>query len=229
MKEETLTDTERLVQRFIDQELTGEERVALLGRLAREQSLREQILDLEQLMLQVGRLPRPAVPGQFVAGVMDRIAPEASVWQRLTTSFWQPHTLKWNMAGALATAAVAVLIVGALVARPGTPASSDSPGTASAGATDAPVLVRLVVLQPEARTVDVAGDFNGWDPTRTPLEQTATGAWTVTIPLQPGRYEYMFVVDGKQWVGDPFAVEQADDGFGSRNAVLDVRPAETSL
>ena len=238
MKEETLTDTEQLVQRFIDQELTGEERVALLGRLAREQSLREQILDLEQLMLQVGRLPRPTVPRQFVAGVMDRIAPQASVWsasakasagQALMGRLWQPHTLRWNMAGALATAAVAVLVVGALVARPGTPASSDPPGTASTGATDAPVLVRLVVLQPEARTVDVAGDFNGWDPARTPLEQTATGAWTVTIPLQPGRYEYMFVVDGKQWVGDPFAVEQADDGFGSRNAVLDVRPAEASL
>jgi hypothetical protein len=160
---------------------------------------------------------------------MDRIAPQASVWKRLTTSFWQPHTLRWNMAGALATAAAAVLVVGALVARPGAPAPPDSPGTASAGATDAPVLVRLVVLQPEARTVDVAGDFNGWDPTRTPLEQTATGAWTVTIPLQPGRYEYMFVVDGKQWVGDPFAVEQADDGFGSRNAVLDVRPTEAAL
>lgn len=231
MKEETLTDTERLVQRFIDQELTGEERVALLGRLAREQSLREQILDLEQLLLQAGRLPRPAVPRRFVAGVMDRIAPQASAWQRLTTSFWQPHTLKWNMAGALATAAAAVLVVGALVARPGTPAPADPAGTAAAGTTDAPapVLVRLVVLQPEAQSVDVAGDFNGWDPTRTPLEQTATGAWTVTLPLQPGRYEYMFVVDGTQWVGDPFAVEQTDDGFGSRNAVLDVPPAEASL
>lgn len=229
MTEETLTDTERLVQRFIDQELTGEERVALLGRLAREQSLREHILDLEQLMLQAARLPRPAVPRQFVAGVMERIAPTASPWHRLTNSLWQPHTLRWNMAGALATAAVAVLVVGALVARPGTPASSDSPGITTAGATDAPVLVRLVVLQPEAQTVDVAGDFNGWDPTRTPLEQTAAGAWTVTIPLPPGRYEYMFVVDGDRWVGDPFAVEHTDDGFGSHNAVLDVRRAETSL
>ena len=233
MKEETPTDTERLVQRFIDQELTGEERVALLGRLAREQSLREQILELEQLMLQAGRLPRPAVPPQFVAGVMDRIAPPASptvlAGQALMGRLWQPRTLRWNMAGALATAAVVVLVVGALLARPGTPASSDPTGIASSGATDAPVLVRLVVLQPEARTVDVAGDFNGWDPTRTPLEQTPTGAWTVTIPLQPGRYEYMVVVDGTQWVGDPFAVEQTDDGFGSRNAVLDVRPAESSL
>jgi 1,4-alpha-glucan branching enzyme len=86
------------------------------------------------------------------------------------------------------------------------------------------VLVRLVVLQPSARTVQVAGDFNGWNPAHTSLEQISDGAWAVTIPLKPGRYEYMFVVDGKQWVVDPFAAEQNEDGFGSRNAVLDVRP-----
>jgi 1,4-alpha-glucan branching enzyme len=91
------------------------------------------------------------------------------------------------------------------------------------------VLVRLVVVQPGARVVQAAGDFNGWNPSRTPLEQTADGAWTVTLPLEPGRYEYQFVVDGERWIGDPFAVEQSNDGFGSRNAVLDVRPAEASL
>jgi 1,4-alpha-glucan branching enzyme len=91
------------------------------------------------------------------------------------------------------------------------------------------VLVRLVVVHPGARTVQAAGDFNGWNPTETPLEQVSNGAWTVTIPLEPGRYEYQFVVDGEQWIADPFAVEQNDDGFGSRNAVLDVRPAGASL
>ena len=39
----------------------------------------------------------------------------------------------------------------------------------------------------------------------------------------------MFVVDGERWVADPFAIEQADDGFGARNAVLDVRPADGAL
>ena len=62
-------------------------------------------------------------------------------------------------------------------------------------------------------------------PAETPLEPVSNGAWTVTIPLEPGRYEYQFVVDGEQWIADPFAVEQNDDGFGSRNAVLDVRPS----
>ena len=92
------------------------------------------------------------------------------------------------------------------------------------------MLVRLVVLQPGARTVQAAGDFNGWNPDRTPLEQVSNGAWMATIPLEPGRYKYMFVVDGQNWIADPFATEQSDDGFGSRNAVLDVRPpAESPL
>ena len=36
----------------------------------------------------------------------------------------------------------------------------------------------------------------------------------------------MFVVDGQRWMVDPFATEQKDDGFGSRNAVLDVGPVD---
>jgi 1,4-alpha-glucan branching enzyme len=106
------------------------------------------------------------------------------------------------------------------------------PGTTTAGITPvsspaSTTLVRLVIMQPGATSVQVAGDFNGWNPARTSLEQISDGAWAVTIPLKPGRYAYMFVVDGKQWVADPFAAEQKDDGFGSRNAVLEVRPPET--
>jgi 1,4-alpha-glucan branching enzyme len=111
------------------------------------------------------------------------------------------------------------------------PPPGTSAGTVSiAKATDSPraVLVRLVVVRPDARIVQAAGDFNGWNPTQTPLEQTSDGAWTVTLPLEPGRYEYSFVVDGEQWIGDPFAAEQSDDGFGSRNAVLEVRAPEAA-
>jgi anti-sigma factor RsiW len=217
-----MTDKQHLVQRFIDDELTAEERIALLVRLGREQALRDDVLELEQLQLHVSKLRRPVVPDAFVRQVMNRLEPAPASWQRLLGVLWQPHTLRWNFAGAFAAAAVLLAIVGGVVSRrPVAPAAPPSTGAATV---QAPVLVRLVVLQPDARTVDVAGDFNGWDPSRTPLEQTASGAWTVTIPLEPGRYEYMFVVDGTRWVGDPFAVEETDDGFGSRNAVLDVRP-----
>ena len=208
-----MTEQQRLVQRFIDEELTAAERIALLVRLGREQALREDVLELERLQLHVSRLERPVVPSGFVEQVMERIEPRPAAWRRLLSGLWQPRTLRWNFAGALAAAVVLVSVGGGVASRRSSvpPTGSSSAAASPAGA---PVLVRLVLLQPDARTVDVAGDFNGWDPARTPLEPTANGAWAVTIPLQPGRYEYMFVIDGTQWVGDPFAVEDTDDEIG---------------
>ena len=84
------------------------------------------------------------------------------------------------------------------------------------------MFVRLVLLQPGAQSVAVAGDFNGWNPGQTKLERSEGGMWTATIPLKPGRYQYMFVIDGKQWIADPLAGEASGDGFGAENAVLDV-------
>ena len=236
---------EELVQRFIDQELSAEERIQFVVALGRDQALREHVLALEQLVLDAGRLPRPIVPEGFSARVLERaMAPEASdvlvvsifrrtiTWRRLIDAMWAPRALQWNFAGAAAVACVALIAAGAVVAtswrRPVAPVADATPVVSGPAQTPV-VLVRLVVVQPGARVVQAAGDFNGWNPSRTPLEQTADGAWTVTLPLEPGRYEYQFVVDGDRWIGDPFAVEQSNDGFGSRNAVLDVRPAEASL
>jgi hypothetical protein len=229
--EADMTHVEQLVQRFIDQELSGEERIHLLARLGRDQALRTQLIDLEQLMLGVSRLPRPVVPASFVARVIERTMPEKSAWRRSIEALWMPRVFHWNLAGAMAAACVALLVAAGVVTRglPGRATASPNPKVTTSS-TPPRVLVRLVVLQPGARTVEVAGDFNGWDPTRTPLAQVSSDAWTVTIPLEPGRYEYMFVVDGEKWIADPFAVEQNDDGFGARNAVLDVRPPmEASL
>ena len=232
-----ITDAERLVQRFIDQELSAEERVRFISRLGRDQALRERAIELEHLLLDVSGLPRPAVPDLFVARVMERIGPaqpahvgSPGLWRGLADALFAPRAFRWNLAGALAATCAALLVVGAAVAArlTMTPAQAPSSAAGASAPASSALLVRLVVMRPGARTVQVAGDFNGWNPARTSLEPISNGAWAVTIPLKPGRYEYMFVVDGQQWIGDPFAAEQNDDGFGSRNAVLDVRPLETS-
>jgi AMP-activated protein kinase-like protein len=240
---------EELVQRFIDQELSAEERIQFVVALGRDQALRERALALEQLVLDATKLPRPLVPEGFAARVLEcttapvvsgvlttvasaEVVSRTRTWRRLIDAMWAPRVLQWNLAGAAAVACVALIAVGALVAtglRRPVASVADATPAVSAPAQSPVVLVRLVVVQPDARVVQAAGDFNGWNPSRTPLEQTADGAWTVTLPLEPGRYEYQFVVDGDRWIGDPFAVEQSNDGFGSRNAVLDVRPAEASL
>ena len=212
-----------LAQRFVDQELTPDDRVRCIGRLGRDDAFRRRVLALEQLALAATTAPRPVLPRDFVAGVLRQIESKTSVWRRLADAVWQPRPLRWNLAGATA-AAMALLVAGGAVSRMVDGGREAATTVVAGGASATPVLVRLVVLRPDARRVEVAGDFNGWNPAQTPLEPSANGAWTVTLPLEPGRYNYMFVVDGTMWVDDPFAPEQADDGFGSRNAVLDVRP-----
>jgi AMP-activated protein kinase-like protein len=229
MKEDEfdMTNSEQLVQRFVDQELSADERVRFIARLGRDGALRQRAIDLEQLVLDTSRLPRPVVSDRFVASVMERTASTPSIWRQLADTLWAPRDLRWNLASAVACLAVLVVggvIAGRLAFPPARPGSAPGAGAASAPVDASTVLVRLVILQPNAKTVQVAGDFNGWNPARTSLEHISEGAWAVTIPLKPGRYEYMFVVDGQQWIADPFAAEQSDDGFGSRNAVLEVRP-----
>lgn len=214
-----------LVQRFVDQELTAHERVQFVARLGRDEALRRRTIDLEELIIEAERLPRPMVPDTFAASVMTRL-PGPTMWHRLKNAVWMPRTLQWNVGGAMAAACAVVLVAAILVRPPVTTWGRVLPTITGEESSITPV--RLVVMQPGARTVQVAGDFNGWNPAQTSLEQISDGAWAVTISLKPGRYAYMFVVDGRRWIADPFAAEQHDDGFGARNAVVEVRP-ERSL
>jgi hypothetical protein len=87
------------------------------------------------------------------------------------------------------------------------------------------VLVRFELMAPEASSVSLAGSFNAWSPAAIELVPSATpGMWTVTLPLQPGSHEYLFVVDGGRWIADPSAHAQVDDGFGQTNSVIVVGP-----
>jgi hypothetical protein len=224
-----MDDQDLLIQRFLDQDLSPEERVRFLETVDADPRLRRQWLNLEMVLSEARRLPRITPSRQFTAGVLAKLdAKPQGFLDRLAELFTVPRTLEWNLTGALATACVALVAVWALVqVRPerivevpvaATPAQTVSVGLGQ----ETKVYVRLVLLQPEARSVSVAGDFNGWNPGQTKMERSEGGMWTATIALKPGRYQYMFVVDGKQWIADPFAVDGAGDGFGSQNAVLDV-------
>ena len=50
-----MIDSEQLVQRFLDQELSAEERVRFVVRLGRDEALRERVIELEKLVLDVPR------------------------------------------------------------------------------------------------------------------------------------------------------------------------------
>jgi hypothetical protein len=81
--------------------------------------------------------------------------------------------------------------------------------------------VCLELVKPGAKQVCVAGSFNEWKPEKTPLNPTGNGRWTGDLSVGPGRYEYLFVVDG-QWVPDPNAKESVANPFGGTNSVLTV-------
>jgi chromosome partitioning protein len=74
----------------------------------------------------------------------------------------------------------------------------------------------------DAKKVLIAGDFNNWSPMATPLITNGhPGVWTARLPLQPGRYRYRFIVDGK-WVTDPHNKYVEVNQFGELNNVVEV-------
>jgi 1,4-alpha-glucan branching enzyme len=88
--------------------------------------------------------------------------------------------------------------------------------------------VEFVLETPGAQSVTVAGDFNNWEPARTPLRKTGRGVWRAELPLTAGRYEYRFVVDG-QWLTDPAARESTPNPFGGQNSIKVVKPPVASI
>lgn len=74
---------------------------------------------------------------------------------------------------------------------------------------------------PEAGSVHLAGNFNGWDPAQNPLKKYDKGIWKTGVALPPGRYEYRYKVDDS-WQNDPSAAEFAPNAFGTWNCVIEV-------
>ncbi len=87
--------------------------------------------------------------------------------------------------------------------------------------TGAPVVyVQFNLAAPQAQSVSVGGDFDGWQASHALSDEDGDGIWTGRIALEPGVHAYMFLVDESEWVTDPLARRYADDGFGNQNALL---------
>jgi 1,4-alpha-glucan branching enzyme len=87
--------------------------------------------------------------------------------------------------------------------------------------------VRFVFVHPSAHSVTLTGSFNEWSTSSHALtREQSSGVWTVVVPLPPGEYLFMYVVDGIQWISPEVAEDFVDDGFGVKNGVVVVRPSE---
>ena len=79
----------------------------------------------------------------------------------------------------------------------------------------------LFTYKPQAgeKQVNLFGQFNSWDRQNLPMKDTnADGTLEVEIPLDPGRYEYKFYVDGREVV-DPANPDKVPNGMGDFNSL----------
>lgn len=83
--------------------------------------------------------------------------------------------------------------------------------------------VEFTITAPDAHIVSLAGEFNNWSPTATPMHKRPNGTWAATMQLAAGKYQYKFIVDGK-WITDPENPTKVPDPYGNFNSVVDIGP-----
>jgi 1,4-alpha-glucan branching enzyme len=74
---------------------------------------------------------------------------------------------------------------------------------------------------PEAKSVRLVGDFNGWDLAATPMQRMPDGRWMASLELTHGYHQYLFLVDG-QSVLDPNASGIARNDHNERVSLVAV-------
>jgi predicted carbohydrate-binding protein with CBM48 len=168
----------------------------------------------------------PALDADLDRRVMAAIRRSPRWYLRAALRWWLcPRPVPISPFGALATAAALAALLLAVVRYVGAPAGVAARSGITAGSAPATAsgvrVVRFVLAAPSASRVNVVGDFNGWDTGATPLRPVgAAGVWTVEVPLTPGRHEYAFLIDGREWRPDPTTPRAAADDYGSPNSVI---------
>ncbi|HKC11535.1 MAG TPA: hypothetical protein VKI41_05715 [Vicinamibacteria bacterium] len=145
-----------------------------------------------------------ALPAGFSDKVLRRVAALRSP-HRLRER--PPRALRW-MPAAVGALAVSLVVLSAYVFRSRPPLEPPH------------VQVELKLAGEKARTVAVAGDFNGWDAVT--MKKDEDGVWRTRLSLPPGRYRYAFVVDKEKWVADPHSATVVESGYGGADSVLDI-------
>jgi hypothetical protein len=78
-----------------------------------------------------------------------------------------------------------------------------------------------------SKEVYLSGTFNEWSTLRTRMIKTDSG-WHAIIPLQPGKHQYKYIIDGL-WKEDPRNDKHEDDGQGGYNSIYFVTNHEFTL
>ena len=208
------------IHRFLDGEVSEAEKKDFLNRVNREPFLKEEFDELHRAVCFVEDSEKLAAPPHFTASVMRKLPASQKSFKAILRDFlFKGRMIRWNMATVLTTACLMLVIWGGTLQLF---KNHDLVSPVNISTSPGGVTVRLTFYAPGAKKVAIAGDFNKWKIDGKGLRKQGDGNWVAEIHLKPGAYDYMFVVDGKNWVADPNAELYHDDGFGDKNSVLRV-------
>jgi len=75
---------------------------------------------------------------------------------------------------------------------------------------------------PGAAEVALVGDFNSWGEPIGMNDDDEDGIWVAIASLDPGVYQYKFIVDGR-WQSDPSNPVSVDDSHSGKNSIVVVK------
>jgi hypothetical protein len=231
----------KLLNPYIDKALDGDISQQIDEHLKACPSCSKEYQSLKKVIVSLNSLSDQPAPVDFTQSIMAKISQEEiqiqSSWMdriksrisipsllfptlslsfpSLTMSFPRKREsiFSFRLIGLGAVAALIVFFAFTFIFN-----TPDTPSICSAE-----VQFSLRISDSKAHTVAIAGDFNDWSPQANFLEDPeGDGIWNGILKLEPGRYEYMFVLDGEKWLPDPNALRYVKDGFGNKNAILEI-------
>lgn len=162
-------------------------------------------------------LPEVSPPADLRPGIMASLAPKKPGWAaRLRRFLVQPRTvtfvpIKW-------APALAVLLLLAVIPRLTSMDNARKP--MAEAVTTRQASLTFTFEHPHARQVALIGTFNRWMPDGQVKTEKQGDVWIFHVDVDPGRYEYAFLVDGQEIVPDPRAAFRRNNGFGIPNSIV---------
>ena len=210
-------EIKKILNPYIDKALDADISQQINEHLKSCPSCNKEYQNLKEVIASLNSLSTQPAPADFTQSLMTKISQEEIQIQ----SSWIDHLKKrisiprfsFRLAGIATITALALFFAFTFILN-----APDTPAVCSAE-----VQFSLRISDSKAHTVAIAGDFNDWSPQANLLEDPeGDGIWIGTLNLEPGRYEYMFVMDGEKWFPDPNALRYVKDGFGNKNAILEI-------
>lgn len=234
-------EKEKLLRQFLDGDLSDEQEQEALHIIADDPEMRK-MLSFERNIRTVANEMEwtgfAEVPPGFTDQVMHKIEQvehqpqRANVIEKIKKwmqALWVPRTISWRPIYSMGFAVVLLIAVSTpfYVASDAQMEEASNAGEAAvqqvstAKQQQEQVWVRFVYIDENAESIELAGDFNNWDPVALEKQEVnGEQVWTGLVSMNRGEHSYMFVKDGEKWLTDPMASVQREDGFGNKNAVI---------